>query len=109
MFAFIFRVVTPDGTKDINGHVFTGWGAHTQNYRCAYLTAAAAIGMTKEDVDIFLKRLDKCLSKFTTKDTAVARDDDLDDGEQGRQSCGCENGQQEATNGGVTDSSMVNR
>ena len=108
-FAFIFRVVPPDSTKDINGHVFTGWGAHAQNYRCAYLTAAAAIGMSKEDVDIFLKRLDKCLAKFTAKDTTVARNDGIDDEEQGRQSFGCENGQQEITIGGVADSSMVNR
>ena len=51
-------------TKDINGYLFTGWGAHARNYRCSYLTAAAAIGMSKADVDTFLKRLDKCLSKF---------------------------------------------
>lgn len=65
------RVVAPDSTKEINGYLFTGWGAHAQSYRCAYLTAAAAIGMTKEDVDTFLKRLDKCLSKFTAKEKPI--------------------------------------
>ena len=58
------RVVVPGSVKDINGHVFEGWGSHTNAYPCGYLTAAAAIGMTREDVDTFLKRLDKCLTKF---------------------------------------------
>lgn len=35
--------------------------SHTNSYHCAYLNAASAIGMTKQDVDVFLKRLDKCL------------------------------------------------
>ncbi|XP_027056391.1 O-phosphoseryl-tRNA(Sec) selenium transferase-like [Pocillopora damicornis] len=65
------RVVPPGSTKEINGYVFTGWGAHAKNYRCAYLTAAAAIGMTKAEVDTFLKRLDKCLSRFTSKSTSI--------------------------------------
>ncbi|CAB3977134.1 O-phosphoseryl-tRNA(Sec) selenium transferase [Paramuricea clavata] len=61
------RVVPPNATKDINGYQFTGWGAHTNNYPCAYMTAAAALGMSRDDVDIFLKRLDKCLFKFSKK------------------------------------------
>ena len=61
------RVVPPNATKDINGYEFTGWGAHTNNYPCAYLTAAAALGMSRDDVDTFLKRLDKCLCKFAKK------------------------------------------
>lgn len=65
------RVVPPGSTKEINGYVFTGWGAHAKNYRCAYLTAAATIGMTKAEVDTFLKRLDKCLSRFTSKSTSI--------------------------------------
>lgn len=35
--------------------------SHTNNYPCAYLNAAAAIGMKTQDVDLFIKRLDKCL------------------------------------------------
>ena len=61
------RVVPPNATKDINGYEFIGWGAHTNNYPCAYLTAAAALGMSRDDVDTFLKRLDKCLCKFSKK------------------------------------------
>ncbi|XP_001624438.2 O-phosphoseryl-tRNA(Sec) selenium transferase [Nematostella vectensis] len=63
------RVVAPGSSKDIGGHVFTGWGAHVNRYRCPYITAAAAIGMTMEDVDIFLSKLDKCLGKFSAKVT----------------------------------------
>ena len=61
------RVVPPNATKDINGYLFTGWGAHTNSYPSAYLTAAAALGMSSDDVDTFLKRLDKCLRKFSKK------------------------------------------
>ena len=61
------RVVPPNASKDINGYQFIGWGAHTNEYPCAYLTAAAALGMTRDDVDTFLKRLDKCLCKFSKK------------------------------------------
>lgn len=35
--------------------------SHTDNYPCAYLNAASAIGMKTQDVDLFIKRLDKCL------------------------------------------------
>ncbi|XP_068746240.1 O-phosphoseryl-tRNA(Sec) selenium transferase-like isoform X2 [Montipora capricornis] len=86
------RVVAPDSTKEINGYLFTGWGAHAQSYRCAYLTAAAAIGMTKEDVDTFLKRLDKCLSKFTAKEKPIGgRSVEIADEERSE----CENSQEE--------------
>lgn len=35
--------------------------SHTNDYPCAYLNAASAIGMKIQDVDLFIKRLDKCL------------------------------------------------
>lgn len=92
------RVVPPGSTKEINGYVFTGWGAHAKNYRCAYLTAAAAIGMTKAEVDTFLKRLDKCLSKFTSKGTTI---DEL--------SSHCENGEEKEADIENKDNSTVNR
>ena len=65
-------MVAPGSTKEICGHVFTDWGAHANNYRCAYLTAAAAVGMTKAEVDTFLKRLDKCLSRVVRKEAVVS-------------------------------------
>ena len=104
-----FRVVSPDSTKEINGYVFTGWGAHAQQYRCAYLTAAAAIGMTNADVDTFLKRLDKCLSKFSAKEVTVS--ESIDSGNQDEQELrdGNENGVQKIADSEVTDNSTVNR
>lgn len=82
--------------------MFTGWGAHARNYRCAYLTAAAAIGMSKADVDTFLKRLDKCLSKFTS--TSVSRSVGHDDGQHE------ENGQDDVSGDlETTDNLTVNR
>ncbi|XP_002741399.1 O-phosphoseryl-tRNA(Sec) selenium transferase-like [Saccoglossus kowalevskii] len=47
----------------VSGYEFNNYGAHTNRYPCTYLTAAAAIGMTKDDVDMFVKRLDKVLGK----------------------------------------------
>lgn len=60
--------VVPRGTiKEIGGHVFEGFQSHTNSYPCAYLTAAAAVGMSKDDVDLFIKRLDKVLAKVQRK------------------------------------------
>lgn len=61
------RVVPQGVSKDINGHHFQGFGSHSNNYPSAYLTAAAAVGMTREDVELFIKRLDKTLSKWKGK------------------------------------------
>jgi len=53
-----------DGIKqEITGHRFTGFGAHHSDYPCTYLTAAAALGITKLDVDSFIRRLDKMFTK----------------------------------------------
>ena len=88
--------------------MFTGWGAHANNYRCAYLTAAAAIGMTKSDVDTFLKRLDKCLAKFTNRTANLlrtldsAKEEDKSELQQG------ENGES-ASEETATEAATVNR
>ncbi|XP_048237415.1 O-phosphoseryl-tRNA(Sec) selenium transferase-like [Haliotis rufescens] len=60
------RVVAPGKSNTICGFTFKNYGAHHDNYPCTYLTAAAAIGMTKHDVDAFIARLDKVLSKCKT-------------------------------------------
>ena len=39
--------------------MFAGWGSHTDHTGAAYLTAAAAIGMTQLDLERFIKRLEK--------------------------------------------------
>ncbi|XP_035827856.1 O-phosphoseryl-tRNA(Sec) selenium transferase [Aplysia californica] len=60
------RVVAPGKDNRVSGYHFKNFGAHYDNYPCAYLTAAGAIGMTKSDVDLFITRLDKVLSKYKT-------------------------------------------
>lgn len=63
------RVVAPNMEKTIPPHTFTNWGAHFDGYPCPYFTAAAAIGMKQEEVDIFVKRLDKVFVKFRKRQT----------------------------------------
>ena len=41
----------------------SGWGSHSREASAPYLTAAAAGGMTRGDVDAFVRRLDKVLLK----------------------------------------------
>ena len=61
---FFSRVVAKTGkTTEVSGQKFLNFGSHCDNYPCNYLTAAAAIGMTKNDVDLFITRLDQVLKK----------------------------------------------
>ena len=60
----ISRVVAKTGrVTEVSGRKFLNFGAHYDNYPSHYLTAAAAIGMTKKDVDLFISRLDQVLEK----------------------------------------------
>jgi len=64
------RVVTGRDTKVIEGYTFKAWGSHWDKTDTPYLTAAAAIGMTVEDITAFIRRLDKVMasrSKTTVK------------------------------------------
>ncbi|ESO96581.1 hypothetical protein LOTGIDRAFT_143936 [Lottia gigantea] len=65
------RVIAPGKENTIGGHCFKNFGSHSNNYPSSYLTAAAAIGMKKCDVDLFITRLDKVLMKCKSdqKDT----------------------------------------
>ena len=56
--------MAPSGEKEIGGIKFKNFSSHSNNYPCGYLTAAAAIGMTRDDIDSFIKRLDKVLSSL---------------------------------------------
>ncbi|XP_059131851.1 O-phosphoseryl-tRNA(Sec) selenium transferase [Peromyscus eremicus] len=56
------RAVPLGSVQTVSGHTFQGFMSHTDNYPCAYLNAAAAIGMKTQDVDLFIKRLEKCLN-----------------------------------------------
>ncbi|EMP37383.1 O-phosphoseryl-tRNA(Sec) selenium transferase [Chelonia mydas] len=58
------RVVPLGSLQIVNNYTFKGFMSHTNNYPCAYLNAASAVGMKKQDVDLFLKRLDKCMKTF---------------------------------------------
>ncbi|TGZ37755.1 O-phosphoseryl-tRNA(Sec) selenium transferase [Temnothorax longispinosus] len=65
------RVITTTDSKHIVSHKFEGWGAHNSNYRVPYLTAAAALGMKRSDVDAFIQRLDKALTKVRRRSAPV--------------------------------------
>ena len=58
------RVVAQGKVQSIAGHRFQGYGAHHASYPHTYLTFAAALGTTKQDVDAFLERLRACLEEF---------------------------------------------
>ncbi|XP_043828989.1 O-phosphoseryl-tRNA(Sec) selenium transferase [Dromiciops gliroides] len=55
------RVVPLGILQTVNGYTFKGFMSHANSYPCAYLNAASGIGMKQQDVDLFIKRLDKCL------------------------------------------------
>lgn len=59
------RVVARTGKEtSVSGLTFRNFGSHSNNYPCSYLTAAAAVGMTKCDVDTFISRLDQVFKKI---------------------------------------------
>ena len=48
---------------------FTNYGTHSNNYPCLpYFTAAAAIGQTKSEIDLFVVRLDEAFKHFYSSD-----------------------------------------
>eukprot|EP00053_Salpingoeca_punica_P000056 m.27107 g.27107 ORF g.27107 m.27107 type:complete len:516 (+) comp10035_c0_seq1:1396-2943(+) len=58
------RVIVPQGQSTIGPRTFKSYGAHFDSYPCAYLTAAAAMGVTERDVDLFIARLDKAFDQY---------------------------------------------
>jgi hypothetical protein len=59
------RVVHPAATSTIDGRKFTGYGSQCEGgYPHAYITVAAAMGMTRDDVDVLMGRLDKTIGEF---------------------------------------------
>ena len=65
--------------------------------------------MTKADVDTFLKRLDKCLSKFSAKEVTVSGSIESSDQDEQELRDGKENGLQKIADSETTDNSTVNR
>lgn len=79
---FLSRVVPLGSLQTVSGYTFKGFMSHTNSYHCAYLNAASAIGMSKRDIDVFLKRLDKCLKTLAKgknhgKDTPVMNEEEI--------------------------------
>ncbi|KAL2078949.1 hypothetical protein ACEWY4_024693 [Coilia grayii] len=58
------RVVPLGVEQTVSGHVFRGFMSHAEAYPCPYLNAASAIGITRADVELCTKRLDKCLKSL---------------------------------------------
>merc|ERR1711924_149058 len=50
--------------KKIDGIAFESYGAHCDTYHCCYLTAACALGATREELDAFLERLETALQDY---------------------------------------------
>ena len=65
--------------------------------------------MAKADVDTFLKRLDKCLSKFSAKEVTVSGSIESSDQDEQELRDGKENGLQKIADSEATDNSTVNR
>ncbi|XP_017143244.1 O-phosphoseryl-tRNA(Sec) selenium transferase [Drosophila miranda] len=59
------RVVIPGQKKTIDGHAFSDFGSHQTNLEIPYLTVAAALGITQEEIDKFFKIFHKCWTKFS--------------------------------------------
>lgn len=66
------RVVPRGKRQVVAGIEFVGYGSHSSAYSHVYLTAAAAIGTSREEVDEFAQRLGQCLGEFAKKAGSAA-------------------------------------
>lgn len=57
------RVITCKENKTIDSLEFKNWGSHSSETKISYLTAAVALGCQKEEIDVFIRKLDKCLEE----------------------------------------------
>ncbi|KAG5261436.1 hypothetical protein AALO_G00304500 [Alosa alosa] len=71
------RVVPLGVEQMVSGQLFRGFMSHAEAYPCPYLNAASAVGIARGDVDLCMKRLDKCVRSLrksaaphSTEDTA---------------------------------------
>lgn len=74
------RVVPLGVQQTVSGHTFSGFMSHSEAYPCPYLNAASAIGITKGDVTVCMKRLEKCL-KILKKEKSDPAELEAEDGE----------------------------
>merc|ERR1712137_1278939 len=61
------RVVAKHTKKDIGAITFEQYGAHINDYPHHYLTVAAAVGITKGEIDTFMQRLRTTLKSYIKK------------------------------------------
>ena len=51
-------------SKKINGWEFQNFGAHSDDFKVPYLTTAVAVGSRKEELVLFLERLEIALQNY---------------------------------------------
>lgn len=61
------RVVAQGNRQSVGGLMFDNYGAHTNSYKHTYMTAAAAIGGSSEEVDEFVSRLGKAFDYYAVQ------------------------------------------
>ncbi|XP_041738516.1 O-phosphoseryl-tRNA(Sec) selenium transferase isoform X1 [Coregonus clupeaformis] len=64
------RVVALGNEQMVSGHKFCGFMSHSAAYPHPYLNAASAVGITRNDVTLCIKRLDKCLKSLSKESSA---------------------------------------
>ncbi|XP_055377000.1 O-phosphoseryl-tRNA(Sec) selenium transferase [Condylostylus longicornis] len=59
------RVISCTDSKTIDNYKFDNWNSHytSNNPKIPYITAAAALGMKKDEVDVFCSKLKECYLK----------------------------------------------
>uniref|UniRef100_A0A4W5Q3D7 O-phosphoseryl-tRNA(Sec) selenium transferase n=1 Tax=Hucho hucho TaxID=62062 RepID=A0A4W5Q3D7_9TELE len=61
------RVVALGNDQMVSGHMFCGFMSHSEAYPSPYLNASSAVGITRNDVTLCIRRLDKCLKSLKKK------------------------------------------
>lgn len=56
-----------DSVTVINEVKFISWGAHMSHYPVSYFTAACSIGLTEDEIILFIDRIDRVWKKFERK------------------------------------------
>ena len=59
--------MAPGKCQTVAGVSFANYGAHSNDCPQPYLTAAAAIGTTTKEVDMFVERLGKVFEEYRRK------------------------------------------
>ena len=59
------RVVTCSGSKTVGKITLEKWGSHSNEYPTPYITFAAAMGMTENDVEVLVEKFGQILAKVS--------------------------------------------